>query len=204
MGVSKEQDGFMLIIMGMLPFLLLIGGVAYYLDGRIEDIDEQLTFVPPASYEPPDLEALAADVQQEDFTERQLVYVPVYSHIYYEGGSPYSLEATLSLRNVDQDSPVYFSRIDYFDTEGKKVKSFLEKTIVLSPLETIEILVEREDTTGGSGANFVVEWQAETAIDKPLIEAVMVGTSGTNAICFSRTGIEISAAAATAAADQPE
>lgn len=204
MGVSKEQDGFMLIIMGMLPFLLLIGGVAYYLDGRIEDIEEQLTFVPPASYEPPDLEALAADVQQEDFTERQLVYVPVYSHIYYEGGSPYSLEATLSLRNVDQDSPVYFSRIDYFDTEGKKVKSFLEKTIVLSPLETIEILVEREDTTGGSGANFVVEWQAETAIDKPLIEAVMVGTSGTNAICFSRTGIEISAAAATAAADQPE
>ena len=195
LGVIERQPG-LLIVLGAMPFVLLLMGVAYYLDERIEGIEDQLSFVPPSSYESPDLEAFRADVNTESLPLRQLLYVPVYSHIYYEGGSPYSLEATLSLRNVDADQVIYFSKVDYHDTEGKLVKSFLKEPIALKPLETVEFLVERRDSLGGSGANLIVEWQAESGVDKPLVEAVMVGSSGTNAICFSRAGIEISAASA--------
>ena len=64
--------------------------------------------------------------------------------------------------------------------------------IELGPLETIEFLVERRDSSGGSGANFLVQWTAETEVDRPLIEAVMVGTAGTLGISFREAGIDVS------------
>ena len=134
------------------------------------------------------------NVVLDELPVRQLVYVPVYSHVYYQGGSPYSLETTLSIRNTDFDEAVYLKSVKYFDTSGKLVKTHLDRAIKLAPLQTIEFLVERQDSSGGSGANFLVEWWAERQVDKPVIEAVMVGTVGTQGICFGRTGIEISGA----------
>ena len=192
-GISIEEDSsFVMFLVGMVVFLLLLAGVVSYFDRRIEDVEEQLSFVPPSRYEKPDLASHAANIDSNSFTERQLVYVPVYSHIYYGGGAAYSLETTLSLRNADQDDSVYFSKVDYYDTEGKKVESFLDGPIELKPLETIEFLVERRDSSGGSGANFLVEWLSEDKVDMPLIEAVMVGVTGPNGISFSRQGIEVS------------
>ena len=197
-----EQPG-MLLVVGMLPFLLLIAGMGMYLDGRIEEVEERITFVPPRSYEAPDLVAHAADPLPASLAVEQLVYVPTYSHVYYQEGSPYPLETTLSLRNVDDGHPVYFSRVDYYNTEGERVKTLLEKPIRIAPLETLEFLVERRDSSGGSGANFLVKWMSDAEVDRPLIEAVMVGTAGTQGICFSRQGIEVSQTAA-AKADESE
>jgi len=121
-----------------------------------------------------------------------VVYVPVYSHVYYQGGSPYQLETTLSIRNTDLDQAIYLNSVDYFDTSGKLVKTYLDRPIRLRPLQTIEFLVERRDSSGGSGANFLVAWLSELQVDKPLVEAIMVGTAGTQGICFARTGIQIS------------
>ena len=70
---------------------------------------------------------------------------------------------------------------------GNLSKKYVDQLIRLEPLQTIEFLVERHDVTGGSGANFIVEWHAATKdTHAPLIEAVMVGRSGTNAISFVR------------------
>ena len=69
---------------------------------RLSDIQDQLTYAAPRSYQPPNLDDFAADdVTAEQLVVRHLVYVPVYSHIYYQGGVAYPLETTLSIRNVD-------------------------------------------------------------------------------------------------------
>ena len=66
-------------------------------------------------------------------------------------------------------------------------KTLVDRLIRLKPLQTIEFLIERRDATGGSGANFIVVWHAPNErAHAPLIEAVMVGRSGTNAISFVR------------------
>lgn len=80
----------------------------------------------------------------------------------------------------------------YYDTQGKLARSFLDKLIKLAPLQTIQFLVERHDSTGGSGANFLVAWSSDMEVDKPLIETVMVGSAGTQGISFSRSGVEVS------------
>lgn len=155
---------------------------------RLNAIEDTAQYEPPRSYTPPNLDAYAAkDVSVGSLPIHQAAYVPVYSHIYYDGGRPYLLETTLSIRNVDPHRPIYLSAVDYYDTDGNLSKEKLDRLIKLEPLQTIEFLVERNDVTGGSGANFIVEWHAGTKDTyAPLIEAVMVGRSGTHAISFVR------------------
>ena len=155
---------------------------------RLHAIEDTVQYEPPRSYAPPNLDKYAVTgVTVESLPVHQASYVPVYSHIYYDGGRPYLLEATLSIRNVDPRQPVYVSAVEYYDTDGNLSKTQVDRLIKLEPLQTIDFLVERHDVTGGSGANFIVEWHTTTrGTHAPLIEAVMVGRSGTNAISFVR------------------
>jgi len=157
-------------------------------EARLGAIEAQVKNDLPRAFEPPNLAHFEAKgVERAALGVHQAAYVPVYSHIYYDGGRPYMLEITLSIRNIDPNEPVYLSKADYYDTDGKLSKSKIDRLIVLEPLQTIEFLIERHDASGGSGANFIVEWHAEDkSVHAPLIEAVMVGRSGTNAISFVR------------------
>ena len=124
---------------------------------RLHAIEDTVQYGPARSYTPPNLDAYAAaDVAVTSLPVHQADYVPVYSHIYYDGGRPYLLEATLSIRNVDPKQPVYVSAVEYYDTDGKLSKTQVDRLIKLDPLQTIDFLVERHDVAGGSGANFIV------------------------------------------------
>lgn len=155
---------------------------------RLGAIEARVKSRPARAYRAPNLDEFAAGaVDQAALRVHRAVYVPVYSHIYYDGGRPYLLETTLSIRNVDPNEPVYVSKVDYYDTDGKLSKEKVDRLLKLDPLQTIEFLIERHDVAGGSGANFIVEWHAaDGSVHAPLIEAVMVGRSGTNAVSFVR------------------
>ncbi len=157
-------------------------------EARLGAIEARVKDDSARTFKPPDLAKFEAKgVASDSLGVHQAAYVPVYSHIYYDGGRPYLLETTLSIRNVDPNEPVYISKADYYDTDGKLSKKKLDRLIELEPLQTIEFLIERHDASGGSGANFIVEWHTtDKRVHPPLIEAVMVGRSGTNAISFVR------------------
>lgn len=151
---------------------------------QVDDIEEQLQHVSPQTLEAsPSTEAVAAS---------QTVYVPVYSHIYAQGGKPYLLESTLSIRNTDTTHAITLNALNYFNTAGKLVKSYLNKRVSLAPLATTEILVEQQKTEGGSGANFLVDWSSSQEVNPPLIEAVMIGIDGQTSISFVSTGVTVS------------
>ena len=191
--VWMYDKGPILFFVGIFILLIVVVGLAWFVDSRVNEIEERLNYVPPSSYKAPDLTDYdAGEVAFAQLPLKKMVYVPVYSHVYFQGGSPYSLETTLSVRNTDPDQPVYLDSIKYFDTSGKLSKTFVDTIIKLEPLQTIEFLIERADSTGGSGANFLVEWAGEDSVSSPLIEAVMVGNSGTQAISFGRSGIVVS------------
>ncbi len=182
--------GSLVALIGFAIVLLLV----WHLDERLADIEDRLTRMPPPRYQAPDLEARVAEpIPESDVALRQAVYVPVYSHVYYRSGRPYLLETTLGIRNTDPRRPLYVESVRYYDTQGKLVRAYVDRLIRVEPLETLEFLVEVQDTTGGSGANFLVEWLANEPVEEPLIEAVMVGTTGTHAISFRSTGRPIGA-----------
>jgi hypothetical protein len=108
----------------------------------------------------------------------QTIYVPIYSHIYYENREKsFDLAATLSIRNTDLTSPMIVTAVRYYDTNGKLLRQYVEKPIQLDALASTDFVVDRNDTSGGSGANFIVEWVAKTEISEPVVEAVMIGSA---------------------------
>lgn len=119
----------------------------------------------------------------------QTVYVPAYSHIYHGNKErPFLLAVTLSIRNIDPEQPVKITLVDFYETQGKLLKKYLDKPISLRPLESIRYIVPQKETTGGSGANFIVEWQSEKQVNPPIIESVMIGTQSTQGISFTSRG----------------
>ena len=51
-----------------------------------------------------------------------------------------------------------------------------------------EFNVARNDTSGGSGANFIVEWVAEKKVSDPVVESIMITASGTQGFTFTSRG----------------
>lgn len=119
------------------------------------------------------------------------VYVPIYSDIYNQTrDSRTLLTATLSIRNTSLRDSLFIGKIDYYNTEGDRVRSYIEHPIYLRPMESIDYVIEQRDTSGGSGANFVIDWYSRKPLH-PLFQAVMVGGLGAQAFSFTTEGIEM-------------
>jgi len=112
-------------------------------------------------------------------------YLPVYSSIYYQDGTRrFPITTTVSIRNTSFSDPAFISSARYYDSYGKVLHSYLDSTLLLSPLESIELVVEEKETEGGAGANFIIEWAAPNYSDQLLIQSVMIGTYGQQGVSF--------------------
>lgn len=126
------------------------------------------------------------------FATGQALYVPVYSHVYYGPGQRhFNLACTLSVRNIDTDSPITLIAVDYYNTTGELVRPFVDGPRTLAPLETLDFYIQERDTTGGSGANFIVRWGSNTEVNAPIVEAVMIGVAEGQGISFVSPSREI-------------
>lgn len=138
---------------------------------------------------PADVWSATADIR---LANKQTVYVPVYSNIISGPRKrPLHLEATLSIRGTDPSASLRITAIDYYDTNGRLVRRFLERPRILGPLASTDVHIEEKDVSGGFGANFIVRWEADRIINAPIIECVMIGASGGQGISFVSPGQEI-------------
>ena len=120
---------------------------------------------------------------------RQSVYVAAYSSLVGSGGqAQLNLAVTLSVRNTSATLPLVVEHIDYYDTAGNLVEHYIPATVAVRPFGTIEILIPTDDVRGGTGANFIVDWGATQPISEPVIETVMVGSSGNRGFAFISSG----------------
>ncbi|QGJ68687.1 Hypothetical protein PBC10988_3480 [Planctomycetales bacterium 10988] len=176
-------------------FLFIIPLTIYglYLNQRMETFESSLHYRPPQETDVTEMVPFKDHYHLDARPSTgQEVYVPAYSHVYHGNGEPHLLTITLSVRNTSTKDNIFIKSVRYYDTKGKEVKSYFQKQVRLSPLETTEVLVDREDATGGSGANFLVEWFAERPVTEPIIEAVMIDTKSQQGISFVRRGSVIS------------
>lgn len=129
---------------------------------------------------------------EPELSTGQLLYVPVYSHIYIgDKERSFNLAVTLSIRNTDPANGMRLTSVDYYDTSGALVRRYLSGPAPLGPLASIRYVVGEQDTKGGSGANFLVRWEAPTPINPPIVETVMVGAQSGQGISFTSQAKEI-------------
>jgi Protein of unknown function (DUF3124) len=119
----------------------------------------------------------------------QTIYVPVYSHIYYvDRDRKREFATTLNIRNTDLTNPIIVTSTSYYNTNGELVRKYLEQPVELNPLATTNFVVNLDDTTGGVGASFIVEWVATKEVSDPVIEAVMIHTPGNQGLSLISNG----------------
>jgi Protein of unknown function (DUF3124) len=121
----------------------------------------------------------------------QLLYLPIYSHVWHgdadtKGVPLKSLVSVLvSIRNTDPAKSIRVVSAQYYDTAGKKLHDYIKGTQTIGPLGTHELYVPRSETAGGSGAKFVISWQADAPANPPLVEALHLNLPGGRSIAFT-------------------
>lgn len=125
-----------------------------------------------------------------------LLYVPAWSSVWVGDGQAYDLTVTLAVRNLDRDHPLEVLRVDWHDAAGQLVHRYVTTPTAVGPLATATTLVRASDTRAGVGGSFLVAWRAGAEVVEPLVEAVMIGSTGQQGISFVRDGVVLERGAA--------
>jgi len=141
-----------------------------------------LDSLPPAPSPPAD------QGSPSELVRGQTLYVPAYSHIYVrDAKQTMNLATTLSIRNASPEAPLTLSTIEYYDSNGRPVREYVDTPRTLGPMASTYVVVEQDDVRGGVGANFIVRWHADTPIHPPIVETVMITSEATQGISFRST-----------------
>jgi hypothetical protein len=120
----------------------------------------------------------------------QLLYLPVYSHIWHgdvdRSGLPVKalVSVLVSVRNTDPARSIQIVSAQYYDTDGKRIKEYVGTPRAIGPMGTYELFIPRSDDTGGSGANFIISWRAEAPVNPPIVEGVHANLPAGRSIAF--------------------
>lgn len=123
----------------------------------------------------------------------QTLYLPIYSHLYHgdpdrSGKAEETLtSAHISIRNTDSSGTLRITSARYYDTAGKLLKDYVPAPRQVGPLGTLELFVPRADVAGGSGANFLITWSADSPINPPLVEALHADVRASRGMVFITT-----------------
>jgi hypothetical protein len=131
----------------------------------------------------------------------QTLYLPVYSKIWHgdrivDGQYPIDrlVSALISIRNTSLKTPIRVTSARYYNTEGKLLREYLSKPATVGPMGTLELFVERKEAEGGSGANFIIQWDSASATNPPIVEALHADIrNGQQALTFITTAHPIQA-----------
>lgn len=140
------------------------------------------------------LHALAAAQEIPQRFAAQSLYLPVYSHLYHGDINPRTgkpsetlVSTHVSIRNTDPAAAMTIVSARYYNTEGKLLREFLAKPQTIPPLGTYELYVPRSDSSGGSGANFIIDWLADKPVNPPLVEALHADIREARTLIFVTT-----------------
>jgi hypothetical protein len=165
--------------------ILLIALLAVMLIGCTSPEPQQLQ---PIATLPP------SDIVDLNIVTGQLVFVPAYSEVLYGTGAndKSDLAVTLAIHNTDVENQIIIQSVRYYDTDGNLVREFVQSPVSLDPMATTGFFVPSGDGDGGWGANFMVEWVAESPVYEPVIEAVMISSRWTDGITYVSPGRVVS------------
>jgi hypothetical protein len=117
----------------------------------------------------------------------QLLYMPIYSNLPHLEKKNYDLSAILAIHNTDLKNKIKITKVDYLNTDGRLVKTFLSSDKHVNPLATVIFTIPKKDQSG-TGANFLVEWMADQPVNEPLVESIMKDLSGNLGLSFLSQG----------------
>jgi len=165
-----------------MKILLKILICAFILQSCQEKVE--MSSISPVNWEKRYMEPMVKDSLVQGST-----YLSVYSQIYSQSDrTTHDLTATVSMHNTNSRDTIYINKAEYFDTDGNSIRTYFDRTIFVAPMATVQIIIDEEDTSGGTGANFIFDWMIKSQSNEPFFEAVMISTSGQQGLSFKTDG----------------
>jgi len=165
--------------------ILLIGAVIATLMSCNDT--RELSSTNPVNWDKRRVKTALPDALQQGST-----FLSIYSQIHVRNENEVSnLTATVSLHNPNRDLDLYIDKAVYYDTQGNPIRTYFDKTIRVKPMETVQIIIDDKDNQGGTGANFMFDWQKAPHQSEPIFEAIMITTYGQQGISFVTEGKRI-------------
>lgn len=127
----------------------------------------------------------------------QTLYLPIYSHIWHgdsdRSGQPAKtlVSVSVSIRNTDARQAIRVTSAQYFDTDGKRLREYLDAPKLIGPMGTYELFVPRSDDTGGSGANFIIRWKADKPASAPVVQGLHANLPAGRSIAFTTSAVDL-------------
>ena len=119
----------------------------------------------------------------------QEMYLPVASSVFAQDEErPLHLTVTVTVHNTGAE-PLVIDRLDYIGTTGDLLEKVVEAPVAVGPLETREYVIRERDIRGGTGASFVLSWQADVPTTAPVVQAIHVSSSGNHSFGFITTAV---------------
>jgi hypothetical protein len=184
------------VFISFIALVIFLGNLV----GSVETLEERLNYYQPVVEKSSIVKAnkeinveviaqpIVANANGEDI---KYTYVPSYSHVYHNHGRPLLLESTLSIRNTDPRYGLTIHKVDYYDSKGNVVRSFLKDSVSMKPLSSNEYLKDKLNEKGGFGAFFVVLWSSDNPLAVPIIESVMTDSSANKQLAFVNKGLTL-------------
>ncbi len=138
----------------------------------------------------------AACAHAEDVTlsTGETLYLPIYSHVWHGDTHPIkgeplkaNMSALVSIRNTSLKTPLRLISARYYNTNGKLLKEFVTAPKGIAAMGTVELFIEKSESEGGSGANFIIQWEAATPTNPPVVEAVHIDNQASRPYSFITT-----------------
>ena len=137
-------------------------------------------------------ERLANKIEEDSLLTKGKTYLSIYSQVYsLSEHRKHNLTVTVSMRNTSLTDTLYLKKADHYSTEGKLIKPYLENTIYIAPMETLEIVINEEEISSGTGGNFMFDWMLNKDATEPLFESVMISTTSQQGLSFTSQGKRI-------------
>ncbi|WP_318310688.1 DUF3124 domain-containing protein [Flagellimonas crocea] len=163
----------------LLPFFLVLATIS-------------CTEKPPkkvSSVDPVNWSQRKTSISKADSLLNGVSYLSVYSEIYSETEHrTHNLTSTISMRNTNLRDTIFIRKAEYFDTHGNPIRTYFDFPIHIKPMETVEIVIDEKDRSGGTGANFLFHWSIKPTSHEPYFEGVMISTSGQQGLSFTTEG----------------
>jgi hypothetical protein len=138
--------------------------------------------------------SLSASADEVQLSRGQMLYLPIYSTIWHGDTHPIkgepmksSMSALVSIRNTSMKTPIKVVSARYYNTDGKPIKEFVSAPKAIVPLGTLELFIEKSEAEGGSGANFLIQWEAASDTNAPIVEAVHIDNQASRPYSFITT-----------------
>ena len=89
------------------------------------------------------------------------------------------------MRIVSASNTTYNTKANYYNTEGSKIRSYFNHRIFITPIETIEVVIDGSDIDEGAGCNVLLPWKRKAKTPESLFKVVMNSMKGTQEVSFT-------------------